>query len=225
VTKPAAPDHRRRQVATALLAVVGREGVEGASLSRVAAEAGTSVGLIQRHFRTKDQLLHFAFGYLWERAVERVRSVEPGGSVRTTLVRMLATFLPQDDERVLESRMWLGYIARAAVDPALARGHADGMREIRERCAEAIRLAQAAGEAPGDLDPDREALMLAAFLDGLLVDMVGDPVAVPPTTGVRALESYVDRLFDGRPWPARASAPQEEGHPARGHGEDGTSPT
>ncbi|MGW5361704.1 TetR/AcrR family transcriptional regulator [Actinopolymorpha pittospori] len=195
MTKPAEPDHRRRQVASALLAVVAKEGVEGASLSRVAAAAGTSVGLIQRYFQTKDQLLHFAFGYLWERTVERVRSVEPSDSVRTTLVRMLATFLPVDEERVFESRMWLAYIARAAVDPALACGHAEGMREIRERCAEALRFAQSTGEAPARLDPDREALMLAAFLDGLLVDMVGDPNALPPTTGVRALESYVDRLF------------------------------
>ena len=195
MTKPADPDRRRRQVATALLAVVAKEGVEGASLSRVATAAGTSVGLIQRYFQTKDELLHFAFGHLWERAVERVRSVEPSDSVRTTLVRMLATFLPVDEERVFESRMWLAYLARAAVDPALARGHADGMREIRERCAEALRFAQATGEAPARLDPDREALMLAAFLDGLVVDMVGDPGALPPTTGVRALESYVDRLF------------------------------
>ncbi|GAA4988918.1 TetR/AcrR family transcriptional regulator [Actinopolymorpha pittospori] len=195
MTKPAEPDHRRRQVATALLAVVAKEGVEGASLSRVAAAAGTSVGLIQRYFQTKDQLLHFAFRHLWERTVERVRSVEPSDSVRTTLVRMLATFLPVDEERVFESRMWLAYIARAAVDPALARGHAEGMKEIRERCAEALRFAQSTGEAPARLDPDREALMLAAFLDGLVVDMVGDPDALPPATGVRALESYVDRLF------------------------------
>jgi AcrR family transcriptional regulator len=111
------------------LAVVAKEGVEGASLSRVAAAAGTSVGLIQRYFQTRDQLLHFAFGHLWERTVERVRSVEPSDSVRTCLVRMLATFLPVDEERVFESRMWLAYIARAAVDPALARGHAEGMRE------------------------------------------------------------------------------------------------
>lgn len=195
MTKPGDPDRRRRQVATALLAVVAREGVEAASLSRVAAAAGTSVGLIQRYFQTKDELLHFAFAHLWERAVERVRSVEPSDSVRTTLVRMLTTFLPLDEERVFESRMWLAYVARAAVDPALARGHADGMREIRERCAEALRTAQATGEAPAHLDPDLEALMLASFLDGLVVDMVGDPVAVAPTTGVRALESYVDRLF------------------------------
>lgn len=53
------PGARRRAVADAVLRVIGREGVEGASLRNVAEEAGLAIGSVRHYFRDHDELLLF----------------------------------------------------------------------------------------------------------------------------------------------------------------------
>jgi AcrR family transcriptional regulator len=116
-------DHaaRRRQVATALVRVIASEGLDGTSLRRVAAEAGTSVGLIQRYFTTKDDLLQFAFDHLYEQTRARLDAVDPSGPIGEVVHRALATMLPLDAERAVENRTWIVFLAAAASNPRLAR--------------------------------------------------------------------------------------------------------
>ncbi|MQA97055.1 MAG: TetR family transcriptional regulator [Streptosporangiales bacterium] len=189
---------RRRQVAEALLRVVAEGGLDAASLPRVAAEAGTSVGLIQRYFRSKDDLLEFAFDHLYSRTLERLAAVGPADSVREGLARGLAVLLPLDEERVREGRMLLAYMARASVNPRLARPHIEGTLEIRRLTAAALRQAERDGEVAPGIDPEREAIALAAYVDGLAVHMLSAPGSLTPSTARSLLDSYLNRLFTGR---------------------------
>lgn len=192
-------DHeaRRRQVAEALLRVVAADGLDAASLPRVAAEAGASVGLIQRYFRSKDDLLVFGFEHLYARTLERLASLEPADSVRDGLARGLAVLLPLDEERVREGRMLLAYMARAAVTPRLARPHLEGTLEIRRLTAAALRQGQRSGVVPLDLDAEGEAIALAAFVDGLAVHMLSAPGSLDAATARSLLDAHLDRLFTG----------------------------
>ncbi|MCA2223550.1 TetR/AcrR family transcriptional regulator [Nonomuraea aurantiaca] len=66
-------DQRRVQIARAFQRLLAAEGLGGVSFSRVAAEAGVSVGLIQHYFAGKDELLRFAYDDAVRRMSERVR--------------------------------------------------------------------------------------------------------------------------------------------------------
>ena len=61
---PKEVDHqaRRRELADAACAVIGRHGLAGATLAQVAGESGWSIGAIRYYFPSKDELLAAA---LW----------------------------------------------------------------------------------------------------------------------------------------------------------------
>ena len=197
-------DHaaRKRQVATALMQVTSESGLEAASLPRVAEQAGVSVGLIQRYFQTKDQLLDFAFDHLVERSAERLGELQPAKSFEKGLFNALCTLLPLDEERTAEGRVLLAYMARSAVSPELARKHIDALAYIRQRCAETIEKAQEFAKGKSFVDqPEisafskQEAAMLASFVDGLMVQMVSAPGCYSADEARLALKSYLNRLF------------------------------
>ncbi|MGW3364434.1 TetR/AcrR family transcriptional regulator [Streptosporangium canum] len=94
VPRVADPDQRRAQIARAFQRLLAAEGVAGVSFSRVAAEAGVSVGLIQHYFAGKDELLHFAYDDAVRRMSERVRKrVREGSAAGLQVAQVLPTAL------------------------------------------------------------------------------------------------------------------------------------
>ncbi|OOC55873.1 MULTISPECIES: TetR/AcrR family transcriptional regulator [Nocardiopsis] len=171
-------EERRRHVAAALHRIAAREGLESVSIRTVAAEAGLSVGAVQRDFGTKDELLRFALREMLanvERRFSEIR-VGPGGlSFAEGLRRVLTDLLPTDDERLAEARVWSAFYARAAVDA----GFADTLAELDARARAALRSAVGwAGEqgelAPGQ-DPDALVELLLVLVDGIWLSAVRQP--------------------------------------------------
>jgi AcrR family transcriptional regulator len=118
-------DQRRAQIARAFQRLLAADGFGGVSFSRVAGEAGVSVGLIQHYFAGKDALLRFAYedavARMSERVQVRVRNGEAAGSpVAEVLLDTLVELLPLDAERDLEYRVRQGLQAQALHDPGLA---------------------------------------------------------------------------------------------------------
>lgn len=112
-------DQRRDELAAAVWRLVVREGVEAASLRRVAAEAGWSVGSVRHYFAAQHELLAFAMELVVTRATERIRRTPAGADTHATAAALLGQLLPLDDERRAEMQVWLAFSTRAAVDPAL----------------------------------------------------------------------------------------------------------
>ncbi|MCO1579411.1 TetR/AcrR family transcriptional regulator [Crossiella sp. SN42] len=195
---PPTADHeaRRRQVATALLSVIANHGLEAASIARVAEAAGASTGLVQRYFRSKDELLLFAFDHLVEQTLARLVAAEHVGSIRIRLFRGLRTMLPLDEERITEARVTQAFATRALHSPRLRRVIDASAQMVRKQCAATLRRAQELGEAPAHLDADFEATMLVAFTDGLTSTIVADPAAISPGEADRMLLRYLDRVFE-----------------------------
>lgn len=165
--------------------VIVRGGLAEASLAAIAAEAGVSVGLIQRYFATKDELLAFAFDHLLERTLERIETARSargdGEEVADTAYRMLETMLPLDEERFAESAVWVAFLAGALPTPSGLEPHVVAMRRMHE--------------AIGALVSSVEAVLLTSVVDGLILDMVTNPADVTPELARRCLRLAVDRAF------------------------------
>ena len=65
----------QQSILDAVIAVVARDGIEGASMRSVAAEADVSVGLLSYHFDDKQSLIVAAFSRENDRALEALASV------------------------------------------------------------------------------------------------------------------------------------------------------
>ncbi|WP_406478668.1 TetR/AcrR family transcriptional regulator [Streptomyces platensis] len=195
------PGARRRAVAEAVLRVVRREGVEGASLRNVAEEAGLAVGSVRHYFAGHDEVLIFAMTELSARIEHRVRIhaerlLDPGaaGEHRARAEELLSEFLPLDEERREEAMLWQAFTTAARTRPAL-RPHAveleAGMRDLVKRV---LRGAQEAGSLLDDLDTELETLRLSALLDGLTLQATLEPERITPETLRNVLRRHLRTL-------------------------------
>ncbi|HEX3721446.1 MAG TPA: TetR/AcrR family transcriptional regulator [Nitrolancea sp.] len=196
---PKIVDHRarRRQIAEAVLRVTATRGLESVSLRDVAAEGGISMGLVQHYFRSKDQMLLFACEYLIERTnqriAERIAASSTPQTGRSFLRTLLAEILPLDEERRAGTRVWVAFLARAAVEPELERFMRDTWTNSHNYFAGVIRAAQERGEIAPERDPQREAVSVFALTDGLVSHILMGHYS--NETALRALDDYLDHLF------------------------------
>jgi AcrR family transcriptional regulator len=166
---PRQVDHvgRRRLIAEAVCRLVDERGFEGVTLRDVAARAQVSMGAVQRCFRTKEEMLVFALGHISDRLNERVQAHlarGPAQSAGAALSHMATEISLLREEHRADARVWLAFVAQAAVSEALARTLKANYAGLHEAL---TRLISKAGEGTEPLDPQREARILLALADGL----------------------------------------------------------
>ncbi|MEU5611722.1 TetR/AcrR family transcriptional regulator [Streptomyces sparsogenes] len=164
---PRQVDHesRRRRIADAVCRLADEHGLEGVTLRDVAARADVSMGAVQRCFRTKEEMLVFALAHVGEAVSARIgeRLAQDGTSgvdPRAELEHAAAEISLVSPERRAEARVWLAFVAQAAVTPSLAGLLRDNYRELHGLFS---RLLDAAGAG----EPRRAAHALLALADGL----------------------------------------------------------
>jgi AcrR family transcriptional regulator len=174
---PKVVDHeeRRAELAGAVWRLVMREGIDAASIRRVAAEAGWSAGSLRHYFETQSELLRFAMELVIQRVSERVQALGEDAEPRALLHQVL----PLDDERRAEMQVWLAFTTQALVDP--------GLGELRDAAHAALRdlCARAAGEEGAAAES------LHALVDGLALHAVLAPAVTTPERQVELLDAYL----------------------------------
>ncbi|MGW7533217.1 TetR/AcrR family transcriptional regulator [Amycolatopsis sp. NPDC054798] len=181
------PEDRRKAVSEAVVRVVRRVGVEGATLGNVAKEAGLAIGSIRHYFADHEEMMIFTMDQLGHRIGERVTaradrllSSKADADRRTLVEDLLAEFLPLDDDRRDEAVAWLAFTVAARTRPAF-RASADAQHQyLRDLIARILREAVALGKLPEELDLTVEAVRLSALLDGLTMQAVLHPESTPP---------------------------------------------
>src|SRR5918998_1804845 len=176
---PKQVDHaaRREELAAALWRLVVREGIEAASLRRVAAEAGWSTGSLRHYFQTQSQLLAFAMELVVQRVTERIEAMLPWPDLHDSARRALQQVLPLDADRRAEMQVWLAFTMRSLTDPDLRPLREEAHGGLRRLCCD---LAAALGAA----DAEREGQRLHAFVDGLALHAILAPDVTTPARQV-----------------------------------------
>lgn len=190
------PSDTRQRVLDALLMIISERGLDQVSLREVATAAGVSVGTVQYYGRSKDEMLQMAFEHLIGRILTRATAVPRSVQVGPALRRGLLEFLPLDQRRTTEARVYLAFVARAAVAPNLAAAQHRLTSQSRARCAQALTLAAQRGQARTDLDADEAAAAIVVMIDGLLVHMLSDPEGMPATAAIRILDQHLRHYVD-----------------------------
>jgi AcrR family transcriptional regulator len=171
-------DHVRRPELLAAAADVIRErGLEHVRVADVAERAGTSAPSVLYYFASKAALLKEALTTAEERYYEDLeRELEKidGGPER--LVKIIDSACGEGD---YDAALWMELWARALSDPDLAATRAELDVRWRRAIAEVVRYGQQRGEF-GPADPDDVAVLLAALLDGLAVQIALSDIEVTP---------------------------------------------
>jgi AcrR family transcriptional regulator len=178
----------RERIVEAILAVIADKGIERTTVRTVAAQAGVSVGAVQHHFRTKAQMLVAAMEHASAGMVAGIEEQHARGATAEELLRRITGDLAIDsDEGLVMGSVWLDFVATSRVNPELAEVHRHGWNALRGHLSRLISAA-----LPARPDPDADAALLLACLDGITVSRVTEPDFM---TAARAQE-MVERMLD-----------------------------
>jgi AcrR family transcriptional regulator len=191
---PKIVDHeeRREEISEATWRVIVRDGVEGVSIRDVAAEAGLSTGALRHYFANKEELLAGATRRVVERVVGRLGRRPRGKTPREAVRAVLCEILPLDEERTTEAAVWLAFAARSLVDRRVAQEHEMVFDGVRELCRRVTQELAARGKLAPGLDPEKEASLLHALVDGLCVHLLME--TLDPEGALVVLDEHLARI-------------------------------
>jgi len=187
---PKVVDHaqRRRELVAATWAVVAAEGIEAATVRRIAEEAGCTTGRITHYFADKEEVLVAALRQVHRAAGRRMLAAIGPRSGLEALRAVLAEALPLDQERILEWRVWLAFWGSAATSARLQAEQHERYREWRGL----LKRVLATVPLSADIDLDRLVDQIVALVDGFGLQGVLDP---QPEQLASRLNGAVDALI------------------------------
>jgi AcrR family transcriptional regulator len=186
------PQQRRIEVAEAVWRVVRRDGLDRASVRAVAREAGLSMGSLRHYFATQSELRIFAMGLVVERIDLRLRALQLPTDPRQAAVAELAELLPLDADRQAENEVWLAFVAKALVDPALRHLRDEGYEQLRSICHRCVIRLIPAGRSTPDIEFETDRLF--AVLDGLAVHAAMRPAHASADRLLGVLTGHLNQL-------------------------------
>lgn len=155
---------RRRELIDAGIACLGDGGMTGFTIDRICRRAGVSRGLINHHFRSKDDLLVAIYATMTEHLL-----AAPGSATPLDFLREIIDF--NFDERTFNAsnlRAWLAIWGEIANNEALFGLHRQRYEGYKSRIAEALR--EVAAQLQADIPAERLARQLIALIDGLWLE-------------------------------------------------------
>jgi len=191
-------DARKRELLDASLALVASEGIEAATLRRLARAADCTTGAITYYFEGRDALLVAMLRRAHQTTGARMlRAAGRGASPRDRLWAVLMEALPLDPERLAEWRVWLAFWGAAAGNPALVEENLARYAEWRALLQTLVRdLAETQAGLPLRVDA------LMGLIDGfglqiaLSKGLQSEGAVALRQSAERVLKAQVDALMD-----------------------------
>jgi len=192
-------DRRREEIARLAVRVIQREGVEGATVRRIATVGGFSIGVLTHYFSDKDELIAFAFQWVareWYAELDAaIAATAPGlPRLRTALEFMVPTTAAPSF-----IRLWLSLWGGAMHNPALARVHrgyyARWRRYLSRHLGEAVR----AGAIRAPRSPRDAIDLLTAGIDGIWMGSTFEPARFSVRRRRRLVAQLLHAVLGVRP--------------------------
>jgi DNA-binding transcriptional regulator YbjK len=181
-------DKRRQKIAEVTAGVISREGLEAATIRRIASEFAGPTKIITYYFSDKQELLLFTWQYLAHQYFDAV--IACGAE---NLVDGLTAMAASNDQAILRWRVYAAFVDRATRDPqfaAIQRAH----QEVALRLiAQLVRSA-----APACDNVDEVSLLLNAMVQGISLQVLVDRERWSGGRVRNALSEFVETLLDRR---------------------------
>ncbi|MCI0141853.1 TetR family transcriptional regulator [Arthrobacter bambusae] len=191
-------DKRRVELVEATWRIIASRGIEGATMREIATEAGFANGALKPYFPTKDDLLTFAFGHVFNQTNTRMSDSTAGQRGLSALRSYCHEILPLDAERLNEARIAIAFWQRALTDPAKAALHDSSMEQWREALFDKLREARELGELKEGLNDDDVVGGIMTFALGAQITATLTPEHHSADQLRSQLETYISLISSGK---------------------------
>ncbi|NBF02920.1 TetR family transcriptional regulator [Pseudomonas sp. Fl5BN2] len=200
------PGLRKAELIEATLVCLKRHGFQGASIRKISAEAGVSVGLISHHYSGKDELVAEAYRAITGRVMALLREALDQAAP-TPRERLSAFFRASFCAELLDPKLldaWLAFWGAVKTAEAINQAHEHSYAEYRNELGSML-ASLAREHAWEGFDADLAAISLSALLDGLWLESGLNPGTFSPQQGVQICEAWVEGLqaSEGKGFTAR----------------------
>ena len=192
-------DERRVELVDALWRVVERDGATAISIRNVAAEAGHSKSAISHYFPSRLALLTAAVAQLGDDVLRKVAALDlTDGRLETACAAIMAA-IPDSRARRKHSEVWILLISERQTDPEVRKLLAQLDHRVSRGFIAALRTFQDSGLVHRSRDVEIEAIRLHAFVDGISLHTLHDPVAMSPKRIRVAVTAHLEELATPAP--------------------------
>lgn len=189
-----AQSDRRLEVSEAAWQVIVREGLDRTSMRAIAQEMSCTTGVVPHYFRNKQELILFALHQVAARLQVLMERAVTDLSGCDRLVAMLSSFLPIDQERQEILRVWVAFLGYAVGRADLMADHQQSAGELRQMIIQELVTLQRQGDIRSDVDPEQEANVLLALVNGVSLDTLIQATSLSQQQQTLVLQRYVDGL-------------------------------
>lgn len=187
-------EETRERVLDAAAGAFAAKGFAAASLDDIAAAAGLTKGAIYSSFRGKDELI---LALMEKRVVERTRAAsaafegaaETGAGVEEAGARLIGAVHADAQWQ----RLFIEYWAHAMREPEVRARLAQRRRELRSVIARAVERTAAEHHLDLGMTHEEAAVVILSLSNGLAIESLLDPDAVPTDLFGRVLARMVGR--------------------------------
>lgn len=156
----------REDILRAAAQVLAERGLDAARLRDVARTAGVSIGALQHHFDTRDELFREAFEWSIEELIARWRSSAAAEPHPWRRFELLVEALTGDPELFRRCATWTEFCASAARHPELREGVQAVHREWLDLLTGIVNDGVRQGEFAPALPADSAVAAVAVLVDG-----------------------------------------------------------
>ncbi|HDR7827800.1 TPA: TetR/AcrR family transcriptional regulator [Bacillus anthracis] len=187
-------DEKRKQIAEAAWNIIRKEGVEKASIRRVAAEAGISSGALRHYFSTQDEMLLFIMNYYLEEGKKRSQNKEWSENPVQAVEEVLLELVPIDEEKKIETSVWWILALRSLTSDTIRDKKdemTDGTYELANSMIEILALK---GVLSDSMNAELEKSRLTALIEGLSIHALLRPDVYSPEKVKEVIRYHLETL-------------------------------
>jgi AcrR family transcriptional regulator len=202
-TRRMTADARKRQIVRVTLRTIGKHGVQGASITRIAKGAGITTAALYTHFENRQAILLAALDAVYEQVLETHR-VSPDADAIERMREICQNYeeLVTTQGASGHAHLFMEFVA-AAPDRVLRDAVLKKESAVAAKWAQLVEDGKREGTIAKDVDPDEVALRIAAWAwSGNVALLMGHRAAWHPRLSSQLLEQILrDISTDSRQSP------------------------
>lgn len=185
---PVKHEEKRREILGAAERCFMRDGLQGASIASICAEAGISPGHLYHYFSSKEAIVSAMIEIRLAEAASRFANLAEGADVLGTLFGEMTVGASGHPPLLLEA------LAEANRNPAMAKALQDHTRGVHSLLADLLAKGQAAGAIDPALDRNMTASIIISIIDGSKTLCLRDP-ELDAEQATKALQTMISRYL------------------------------
>lgn len=173
------------------------EGLEQATVRKIAQASDLSVGAVRHYFASQSELLHFSMELVSERVIQRAkeRKFSKEQNPLEFVAEGIYEVLPIDEERKIEMEVWLAFSAKVLIDKTLQELSNKVYQDMHQGLKNVVQVLQLFEIAKEGLDLELEVNRLHAIVDGMAMHHLLNPEQFTHEEMIKTLNYHLQSLL------------------------------